>query len=198
VDTALLRERLHAAVDVVIDEFITQQAAPPAAPGTSVTVETVGPVEPFAFTWPADYGSEDVTAATAYRLSSLAGEASVVVSWTMRYAWNRDRRSAVVFHRMRPGDGPGKWYPWTEFVETDAGRFGAPIPNPQRPRAILTDCEPLPPRFTGKTVARADGVFDSIREGASLRLVVDEGDEAEMVRHGYWVAQPARPHLRSG
>jgi hypothetical protein len=74
-------------------------------------------------------------------------------------------------------------------VETDTGRFGAPIPNPQRPRAILRDGEPLPPRFTGKTVARADDVFDSIREGASLRLVVDEGDEAEMVRHGHWVAE---------
>ena len=91
--------------------------------------------------------------------------------------------------RKRPGDGPSSWYPWTEFVETDTGRFGAPIPNPQRPRAILKDGQPLPARFNRKTVARADEVFDSIRNGASLRLVVDEDDEAEMVRHGFWVAQ---------
>ena len=52
----------------------------------------------------------------------------------------------------------------------------------------MRDMSALPTRFTGKTVARADEVFNSIREGASLRLVVDESDEAEMVRHGYWVA----------
>jgi hypothetical protein len=190
VDTALLRERLHASVDAVVDEFLTQQASTPAAPAASdETVEALGPIEPFVFNWPADYGSEDFTSATAYRLSSLAEEASVVVGWTTRYAWNRDRRRAVVFHRMRPDDGPGRWYPLTEFVETDTGRFGATIPNPQRPRAILREGEPLPPRFTGKTVARADEVFDSIREGASRRLVVDEGEEAELVRHGCWVAQ---------
>jgi hypothetical protein len=189
-NTALLREKLHAAVDVIVDEFLMQQAsAPSVAAADAEQVDAIGPVEPFAFTWPADYGSEDFTSATAYRLSSLVGEASVVVGWTTRHAWNRDRRRAVVFHRMRPGDRPAKWYPWTEFVETDTGRFGAPIPNPQRPRAILRDGELLPPRLTGKTIARADEVFDSIREGASLRLVVDEGDEAEMVRHGYWVAQ---------
>jgi hypothetical protein len=86
------------------------------------------------------------------------------VGWTTRHAWSRVRRRAVLIHRTRPGDGPGKWYPWTEFVETDTERVGAPIPNPQRPRAILKDGEALPPRFTGKTVARADDVFDSIRE----------------------------------
>jgi hypothetical protein len=189
VDAALFRERLHSAVDAVVDEFLTQQASAPAPRAGAETIEAIGPIEPFAFTWPANYGSEDFTSGTAYRISSLVGGASVVVGWTTRRAWGRDRRRAVVFHRVRPGDGPGRWYPWTEFVETDTGRFGASIPNPQRPRAILREGEPLPPRFTRQGVARADEVFDSIREGASLRLVVDEGDEPEMVRHGYWVAQ---------
>jgi hypothetical protein len=121
--------------------------------------------------------------------NAVSVDASVIVAWTTRNAWNRDRRRAVVFHRARPDDEPGRWYPWTEFVETDTGGFAAPIPNPQRPRAIMRDMNALPGRFTGKTVARSDAVFDSIREGASLRLVVDESDETEMVRHGYWVAR---------
>jgi len=73
-------------------------------------------------------------------------------------------------------------------VETDTGRFAAPIPSPQRPRAIARDTNALPERFADKTVARSDEVFDSIHEGASLRVVVDEAYEADMVRHGYWVA----------
>jgi hypothetical protein len=111
------------------------------------------------------------------------------LAWTTRYAWNADRRRAVVFHRAHSQDRPTKWYPWTEFVETDDGRFAAPIPDPERPRAILKEETSLPARFVDQTVQRVDQLFGSIRQGASLRLVVDETDEAEMVRHGYWVAQ---------
>jgi hypothetical protein len=191
VDTTLLKARLHEAVDQIVDEFIRQDpaAGPAAAAGGAEEVETIGPVEAFTYSWPADYGSEDFKSGTAYRLSTLAQDASVIVGWTTRNAWNRDRRRAVVFHRARPHHEPGRWYPWTEFVETDTGRFAAPIPNPQRPRAIMRDVTALPGRFAGKTVARSDEVFDSIREGASLRLVVDKPDEVEMVRHGYWVAR---------
>jgi hypothetical protein len=190
VDTAFLRERLHAAVDHIIDELATEQTvAAPAAQDGSEPVEAIGPLEPFTFAWPANYGSEDFSAATAFRLSTLVGEAAVIIGWTTRHAWNADRRRAVVFHRARPEDAPTKWYPWTEFVETDTGRFAASIPSPQRPRAILRDGDPLPSRFSGQTVARSDEVFGSIREGASLRLVVHAGDEASMVRHGYWVAK---------
>ena len=189
-DMILLRESLHAAVDRVVDDLLAPQSpgvSPQAA--SSEHVDVLGAVEPFTFAWPADYGSEHFTSSTAYRVSALGRDAGVVVGWTTRYAWSADRRRAVVFHRARSGDAPTKWYPWTEFVETDTGGFAALIPNPQRPRAILKDGASLPDRFHGKSVARSDALFDSIREGASLRLVVDERDETEMVRHGYWVAQ---------
>lgn len=74
-------------------------------------------------------------------------------------------------------------------MESDTGRFAASIPDPERPRAIVRQETSLPARFAGKSVARADNLFESIRQGASLRLVVDESDEDEMVRHGYWVAR---------
>lgn len=185
-DTTLLKGRLHEAIDQIIDELLGQEQASSAE--AAEDVERIGSIKPFTYHWPADYGSEDFASATAYRISTLPGDASAIVGWTTRNAWGRDRRRAVVFLRAQPEDGPGRWYPWTEFVETDTNRFAAPIPNPQRPRAIMRDTSALPTRFTGKTVARADEVFNSIREGASLRLVVDESDEAEMVRHGYWVA----------
>jgi hypothetical protein len=189
VDTSILRARLHEAVDRAIDDVLGHQ--PPVgriAPDGAETVERIGPVDAFVYHWPADYGSEDFESGTEYRLSSLTRGATVIVGWTTRNAWNRDRRRAVVFHRARPEDQPGRWYPWTEFVETDTDGFAAPIPNPKRPRAIMRDATDLPERFNGKVVARSDEVFSSIREGASLRLVVDESDEAEMVRHGFWVA----------
>jgi len=191
VDITLLRTRLHDAVDQIIDDFLSHEA-PLAVTGVSggdfEKVEPISSLGPFVYRWPANYGSEEFESATTYRHSALAGGASVIVGWTTRKAWNRDRRRAVVFHRARPDDEPARWYPWTEFVETDTGRFAAPIPNPQRPRAIARDTKALPERFIGKTVARSDEVFDSIREGGSLRVVVDEADEADMVRHGYWVA----------
>jgi hypothetical protein len=189
VDTTLLKANLHAAIDRVVDEFVAQQASTAASPAAGAEdVVSLGPVQPFVFRWPADYGSEDFVPAHLYRVASTGGDTTVVAAWTTRYAWNAERRRAVVFHRVRANDPPTKWYPWTEFVQTDAGRYAATIPNPQRPRALLREGDPLPPRFTGKTVARADELFNSIREGASLRLVVDESDEEEMVRHGHWVA----------
>jgi hypothetical protein len=187
-DTVFLRAKLHEAVDRVVDELVATETAP-SAPSTDNEIEMKGTVDPFAFPWPGDFGSEDFTSGTAYRLKGNGGDATVVVGWTTRYAWNADRGRAVVFHRVKPGDAPAKWYPWTEFVETDSGEHAAAIPDPQRPRALLKDGAPLPEHLSGKKVARADEVFRSIRDGASLRLVVSEDDEEEMVRHGYWVAK---------
>jgi hypothetical protein len=70
-----------------------------------------------------------------------------------RHAWNADRGRAVLLHRARPEDPPTKWYRWTEFVETYTGSFAAPIPDPQRPRAILRGGGALPSCSAGGQLA---------------------------------------------
>ncbi len=187
-DLDALRNRLHEVVDDLLDEFTAAEARGHEPADTPEDVEPIGGIEPFDYRWPANYGSEHFDSGAEYKLAALENGASVIVAWTTRNAWNKDRRRAVVFYRARRGDEPNRWYPWTEFVETDTATFAAPIPDPQRPRAIARDANTLPSRFVGKTILRADAVFGSIREGGSLRLVVEKSEEAEMVRHGYWVA----------
>jgi hypothetical protein len=105
------------------------------------------------------------------------------VAWTVREAWGRERHRAVVF-----GEAGSSLYPWTEFVETDDGRYAAGISDPNHPRALLKQGDPLPDWFSTATVERTDQLFDGIRQGPSLRLVVGADEEVRMVRHGYWVA----------
>ena len=80
------------------------------------------------------------------------------------------------------------YYPLTEFVETDDGRFAAAVPSPRRPRAQLKDGARLPNHIDPAHIARTDTLFRSIHSGSSLRYVVDRDDEVSMVQHAYWVA----------
>jgi hypothetical protein len=189
-----LRARIHAAIDEILDEYEGQPVLPhvmatTTAPPPDFTIESLGPVDPFSYSWPADYGTEEFRSGAAYRIPGTNPGASVIVAWTTRLAWGRDRDRAVVFYKARPDDGVGRWYPWTEFVETDTGMYAATIPNPDRPRSILRDGSAIPAEIARYTIARADQLFNSIREGASLRLVLEQDDEIDMVRHGYRVAQ---------
>jgi hypothetical protein len=80
------------------------------------------------------------------------------------------------------GEIGNSFYPWTEFVETDTEHFAAPIPNPERPRKMLTPSDPMPGRYRGAHVERTDQLFDPVTSGPSLRLVVASSDEEDMVR----------------
>lgn len=65
------------------------------------------------------------------------------------------------------------YYPLAEFVESDEpGIFGVPIPDPNRPRALLSAGATLPERFGLSRVVRADEAFTSIDNGPSLRLLL--------------------------
>ena len=112
----------------------------------------------------------------------------VVFGWTERPAWGRSDRKRVGIFSQSGSRASKVFYPWTEFVETDDGRYASPIPNPARPRKILTRRDPLPERFRGAHVVRSDELFDHITNGPSLRLVVDATNEETMIRHGHWVA----------
>jgi hypothetical protein len=147
------------------------------------TVERVGPAKPFTFRWPA--ATERFSRSTAWRVTDGSRAWSVVVGHARRRVWGRNRRHVVVFGPAGPRSA--RLYPWAEFVETDAKTMSAVVPDPDRPRRILRDGDSLPSYYEGNSVARADELFGSIANGASLRVVFDE--EAELVRHAFYVAR---------
>jgi hypothetical protein len=181
-----LRLRLHREVDRLVDEALDRHEPSPDADDDRPT--RVRLLDPFDFRWPV-IGSERFENASVFEIPTATTSAQAVLGWTTRDAWGRSRRRAVVFGYSGTDSTPERWYPWTEFVETDDGRFGATIPDPSRPRATLKDGDPLPTGFAGLSVERSDELFESIRKGPSLRLVVDAADEELMVSHGYWVAR---------
>jgi len=74
-------------------------------------------------------------------------------------------------------------------VETDVGKYAASIPSPARPRASLAAGDVLPDHVSEADVRRANHVFDSVREGPTLRLLVDRHDVRTMLLHALWVAK---------
>jgi len=180
----LLRERMHAAIDRVLDEIDAEsESDDPPAGAHDLAILRGDDNGEWHFTWP-NGDTEQYHTTRWYRLSDQAGSWRALVAWTRRSAWRKDRKRAIVFGET----GSGAFYPWTEFVETDDDRYAASLPNPDRPRASLTFGQPLPARFRDLDVCRADELFDTISDGPSLRLVVREADEVTMVAHGHWVA----------
>ena len=136
----------------------------------------------FDYRWPG--GNDEAFSESQWHILADQGrQHRVLVAWTEREAWGRMRKRAVVF-----GESGSSLYPWTEFVETDDGRYAAGISDPAHPRALLKHGAAIPDRFATATVERTDQLFHGIRQGPSLRLVVESDDEVAMVRHGYWVA----------
>lgn len=194
VDSEELRAELHRAVDAVFTR-IADADLRRAMDGIAELIETGLIVEflgaegehaDFEYVWP-DRTEEYFKRVHAYSVRSGSTSAEVIVGETQRLAWGEDRGRVVVFERIT--DQPSRWYPWTEFVETDDGRFAATIPDPARPRASLKDGDPLPPQYATLNVARADRLFGSIQDGPSLRLVLNRDEEEAMIRHGHHVAR---------
>ena len=76
-----------------------------------------------------------------------------------------------------------------EFTQTDnAGEFCCEIPNPDDPRKKLKDGMSIPPRFAHSVVMRTDQIYASVKNGPTLRLVVQESDTKALLAHGLWVA----------
>ncbi|MGW2444974.1 hypothetical protein [Streptomyces sp. NPDC001675] len=188
-DLEAIRAELHMAVDRIIDTHAgrTDDGRQQQLVSDPVTVTTGEETGPWTYRWPGS-GVESFHRTRWYEAVGEQGRHRVRVAWARRAAWGRDDRlRAIVFHQQGGADST-TYYPWTEFVETDDDRYAAIIPRPGRPRAQLRDGDPLPDRFRGRMVERTDALFDSIADGSSVRLVVAESNEVEMVRHGYWVA----------
>jgi hypothetical protein len=154
-------------------------------PGIEVT--RAASAGPWTYHWPHEPAPQVFVTSRLYEIRGLTERAWVRVARCRRPAWGRERERALVF-KHRAGPDSRTYYPWTEFVETDDGRFAAAIPSPRRPRAQLKDGARLPDHFDPANVARSDTLFRSIHSGSSLRYVVDREDEISMVEHGYWVA----------
>ena len=196
-DVQLMREALHTAVDRIIDEYLATDSS--WQPSTDQPVPTIDAplitrgddVGHWSYRWPGDEGTEEFYASRQYDLITPHRTHRVRVAWSERLAWGRrDRKRAIVFGQA--GTSSTNFRPWTEFVETDTGRYAAPIPNPEHPRNILTPSDSLPSRFRSAQVERTDQLFEHITNGPSLRVVVDAADEENMIRHGYWVARLSR------
>lgn len=150
------------------------------------------------FMAPRPTGVEHYDESQLFELNTDARQIRVLLAWTSeREAWGARRRRAVVFHIADQVPAKqGLNYPWIEFVQTDDGRYAAPIPDPQRPKAQLADRAQLPGRFSKANVQRTDALFSSAKDAPSLRIVVSGDDRGAMVLHGFWVATlRGRAHL---
>jgi len=190
VDMEALRRELHAAVDGIVDRLSVprpdQEEGPPGGDEPEITAGDQFGL--WTYRWP-DKQEEEFASGRWYDLRSPEGTINLRLAWTTRKAWGRDRGRAIIFQQVG-GDGSNTNYPLAEFVETDdPGLFASAIPDPDRPRALLAEGSALPVRFHYATVERADRVFRSIENGPSLRLIVEQENEVEMIRHGYWVGR---------
>src|SRR5690349_12129936 len=139
-----MRAEMHSAVDQIIDRYLamasqeasaTQKPVPTAErPGVTKGEDISG----WTYSWWASGGIEQYRPAWEYEVITPARTHHVVLGRTVRSAWGRDDRKRVIIFWQSGSTASEIFYPWTEFVETDDGRYAAPIPNPNHPRKIIT------------------------------------------------------------
>lgn len=102
-----------------------------------------------------------------------------------------DRGRIVVFIRSRRSEN--SYYPLVEFAESDLGPdlYAAIVPQPAAPKKgttadDLSDLREVP-HLANADLRRADEVFLSLRNGPSLRLLVDRNNPELMIKHAWWV-----------
>ncbi len=185
---ALMREAVAKAVDEVIDQLSSGEGGE-----NTVSVLAQGePLSSWSYRWMGG-NREQYDHAQWFGVSGPSGDARVILGRCVRTVRSKPMKRYVVFAQVG-GEDSETFYPWTEFVETDAGSYAAIIPNPARPRSALKDGEQLPARFASANVQRTDELYDAVSNGPSLRFVVPVPEEATgaMIRHGYWVAETRR------
>jgi hypothetical protein len=184
-----LRSELHVAVDEIVNRLAGRERSGEAPSTEYDEGPDIQPGDVFGawtYRWP-DGQEEEFSSGRWYGVRLASGLCQLRLAWTTRRAWGRDRERAIVFQQVG-GSASQTYYPLAEFVETDhAGEFAGPVPDPARPRALLSRRSDAPDRFRGAKLVRADEAFRTIDKGPSLRLIVGQDDEIEMVRHAVWV-----------
>jgi hypothetical protein len=120
-----------------------------------------------------------------YKIDGDHGATEVRVAEGSGDLWGRSRGRIVVFGR--PGPRSSTYEPWTEFVETDTGKYSTRLPNPVNPRTALNDGDRIPPRYARAEIRRNDELFGSVQRGPALRLVLGPHETEAMIRHALWV-----------
>lgn len=184
-----LRVELYRAVDYALDRIF---GAPAAEPATRTELDelrilSLGPLaEPYSFPWPTEV--ETYPDAERFDLKSPRGPFEVLIARGKRDAWHRpDRGRVVVF--VRPAGSVAREYPWLEFCEDDRGTYCADLRNPSKPRSLLIDGDDVPTELSGVKIERLDAMFDGVKDGPTLRMVVAADDSAQMIRLAYWTAR---------
>lgn len=114
-----------------------------------------------------------------------------------RLSYQRPHRGRIVVF-IRSGTGESSYYPLVEFAESDldAGTYAAIVAQPAAPRsgATAAHLEELRkvPHLANARLERADGVFHSLRNGPSLRLLARREDSRLMLEHAWWVGELRR------
>lgn len=181
-----LRQEFHKVVDTTINEFVQGFTK---EDGLTITPAEVLQ-QPYTHKWPKDKETFSEGRWYDVRGREIPAEGlRVLVARQKRDVWGKSQRPvAVVFGKLRTLEADKQLTPYAEFTADDHGTFAGVIPNPVRPREGLKSKDPLPVRFISAVVKSNDELFDSIKQGPSLRLVVQPNDEAAMAAHGVWVA----------
>ena len=188
------RAELHSAVDAVLDRFL-------GADSEGLTTATDGWMgeladlkirhirrlaEPYVHPWP-DKTGETYRTGDWYEVIAPEGSLEMLVAETTRFAWHEERGRVVVFARWMGSSGQP--YPWLEYCENDADGYSADLRNPEKPRSVLRDGDPIPKELTNANVRRLDELYEGVRNGPSLRLVVDKEDVERLIRYAYWTSR---------
>jgi hypothetical protein len=192
-DLDALRADLHDAVDRIVDRYLKAANGAPIRQAPEPTADRPvirkgKDVSGWTYNWWAEGRQEVYDPAFEYEVITPGRTHHVILGRTVRRSWGRDDRKRWIVFWQSGSTTSSIYYPWIEFVETDDARYAAPIANPDHPRRILTREDPLPAQFRVSQVERLDKLFDTVANGPSLRLVVDNDDDEAMIRHGYWAA----------
>ena len=189
-----LRVELHEALDAVLDRFLGD-GSDALKSGTSGSVGEVAELkirhtrtlaEPYVHPWP-DKTRETYRTGDWYEVVAPEGSLEMLVAETSRFAWHKERNRVVVFARWM--GSKGQPYPWLEYCENDADGYSADLRNPAKPRSVLRDGEPLPNELTNAEVRRLDELYEGVRNGPSLRIVVERDDVESLIRYAYWTSR---------
>lgn len=183
IDIETLRSSLHRAIDTVFDGIVQQQTQED--DNLTITTERQQPN----FIYPFPSGPETMHTGQWFSVTSSHGSVKMLLAKTDRDRRGAQRSVIVVFAHPKDTNHPSSAIICAEFIETDnPGEFCCEIPDPTDPQKALKDGMPLPSRFTQAVVRRTDQLYASVKNGPTLRLVVQESDTNAMLGHALWVA----------